>query len=356
MKKIIGKMIVVILIILLIVSINYYNTVKTELALITKENTKINKELNGKINSLNNLLTTEKEYNTKLIKENKEINKKLKLTEKTNTILLEQKSESEKAIASYRGILQYEPYFETKEKKYKDIITTFAGEYYDAILSDEKTKLYWREDMISHKRSVELGIIMSSIYRPLESEMFFTFKDNDNLILVPNEENRIEYKKYMKAIEDFYLTIDIKNLTEKEIIEKITKKIANKFSYDINNENPNNGNALSIIKKDKIVCSGYTDILKSVLDMAHIKNEKVLGKMKNIEKEFHIWNEVTLSNGEKYYIDITWADFEEENKYDKKYVLNKYKNFQDENREVIANVTIDNYEIIEQAVHDLNKK
>jgi hypothetical protein len=301
----------------------------------------INSKLEYKNSNLQ--LTSEKLKNTINIK-------KLDLKKDLQTVKLLNKRIYllNRNIEFYQKKLNYKPYFteedneyfEGKEKKLKEYLT-YLDEGKEA-----KYKYYG-----SGKEFYKMKILAEKFYSPLKSRMFDAKITNGGTVkLFYNRESLKYYGDLLKEISHIYASVDVESLSEKEIIKAFSRKISSEFTYDDelgSEEDFFNASPFGVIDEEKsIVCTGYTYIMQMLLDMAHIKNTTVLGYLEE-SNTGHVWNEVTLSNGEVYYIDVTWADFEKAGVYMEKYVLSKDIDFNDNQRSEILKSTIQNFEEIE---------
>lgn len=147
--------------------------------------------------------------------------------------------------------------------------------------------------------------------------------------LASQDLNKIFYKIDTHADTIRYNFLDLEDLTLKlvhptsDTTEKVRAMfywIAKNISYDkIGLRNDfwqkvpfNKGMAKIALKKKKTICSGYTMLLKSMLDIENIENEIVIGNAKTEEpsrtSDFydHVWNAVKIA-GKWYLVDATWG-------------------------------------------------
>lgn len=70
--------------------------------------------------------------------------------------------------------------------------------------------------------------------------------------------------------------------------------------YDMNDDNPNSGDAYGALFDGKAKCAGYADAMAIILDKLGVQNYKVAS-------EEHVWNAVYINNTWKH-LDLTWDD------------------------------------------------
>ncbi len=70
--------------------------------------------------------------------------------------------------------------------------------------------------------------------------------------------------------------------------------------YDMNEENPNSGDAYGVLFDGKAKCAGYADAMAIILDKLGVQNYKVAS-------DEHVWNAVYLNDTWKH-MDLTWDD------------------------------------------------
>lgn len=92
-------------------------------------------------------------------------------------------------------------------------------------------------------------------------------------------------------------------------IKKIHDFLINHMEYDKTLERTNTRNIYGALVEKSVVCEGYADALKYLLDAVGIPCVEVVGTGTNSagETEAHAWNYVQL-NGAWYAIDVTWDD------------------------------------------------
>jgi hypothetical protein len=180
-------------------------------------------------------------------------------------------------------------------------------------------------------------------YSPIKSRILKANLDSIGMIdLKYDTEALTEYQELSKILSDIYVSVDIEEMTEKEIITFFSRKIYEEFSskndkgYDTNFFNE------SYLEETDNTYYRYTYIMKMLLDMAYFKNSLVLGYLPE-DDTIHVWNQIILSDGEVYYVDIGWAYFQKTGIYNKRYILNKNIDFNDGKREEILRSIIQNY-------------
>lgn len=118
-------------------------------------------------------------------------------------------------------------------------------------------------------------------------------------------------KKYKNIQEIVYPLIEGIE-TEHEKFRAIFRWITENIEY--NRAAATVADADKIIRKNKAVCQGFSNLLKEMCDLAKIPCEVVVGytktELRDINKKLgktdHAWNTVTLY-GKKYLVDVTWA-------------------------------------------------
>ena len=92
-------------------------------------------------------------------------------------------------------------------------------------------------------------------------------------------------------------------------IKKIHDFLISHMEYDQTLERTNTRNIYGALVEKSVVCEGYADALKYLLDAVGIPCVEVVGTGTNSagETEAHAWNYVQL-NGAWYAIDVTWDD------------------------------------------------
>ena len=93
-------------------------------------------------------------------------------------------------------------------------------------------------------------------------------------------------------------------MTDVERIDRIICWICSHLTYDKDYHLRGLADALS---DGKGVCWHYSYLFKTLCDDIGIKCRVIEGEARN---ERHAWNEITY-NGEAYYFDLTWADYED---------------------------------------------
>lgn len=119
-------------------------------------------------------------------------------------------------------------------------------------------------------------------------------------------------KKKYKMVSDIAgpLTENLK--TEHEKFRAIFRWITENIEY--NKSAANAADADKVIRKNKAVCQGFSNLLKEMCESVKIPCEMVVGYTKTdvkdinrkLKKTDHAWNIVTLYN-KKYLVDVTWA-------------------------------------------------
>jgi len=119
-------------------------------------------------------------------------------------------------------------------------------------------------------------------------------------------------KKKYKMVSDIAgpLTENLK--TEHEKFRAIFRWITENIEY--NKSAANAADADKVIRKNKAVCQGFSNLLKEMCESVKIPCEVVVGYTKTdvkdinrkLKKTDHAWNIVTLYN-KKYLVDVTWA-------------------------------------------------
>ncbi|MDP2385851.1 MAG: transglutaminase domain-containing protein [Bacteroidota bacterium] len=119
-------------------------------------------------------------------------------------------------------------------------------------------------------------------------------------------------KKKYKTVSDIAgpLTENLK--TEHEKFRAIFRWITENIEY--NKSAANAADADKVIRKNKAVCQGFSNLLKEMCESVKIPCEMVVGYTKTdvkdinrkLKKTDHAWNIVTLYN-KKYLVDVTWA-------------------------------------------------
>jgi len=100
--------------------------------------------------------------------------------------------------------------------------------------------------------------------------------------------------------------------TEYEKFRVLFRWITENIEY--NKSAANAADADKVVRKNKAVCQGFSNLLKEMCNSANIECEVVVGYTKTdvkdinrkLKKTDHAWNIVTL-NGQKYLVDVTWA-------------------------------------------------
>ena len=92
-------------------------------------------------------------------------------------------------------------------------------------------------------------------------------------------------------------------------VKKIHDFLISHMEYDQTLERTNTRNIYGALVEKSVVCEGYADALKYLLDAVGIPCVEVVGTGTNSagETEAHAWNYVQL-NGVWYAIDVTWDD------------------------------------------------
>ena len=119
-------------------------------------------------------------------------------------------------------------------------------------------------------------------------------------------------KKKYKAITEIIapLTQDFK--TEPEKFRAIFRWITENIEY--NKAAAGATDADKVVRKNKAVCQGFSNLLKEMCESVNITCDVVVGYTKTdvkdinrkLKKTDHAWNIVTL-NGQKYLVDVTWV-------------------------------------------------
>jgi hypothetical protein len=264
-------------------------------------------------------------------------------------VLLKQRENLEKQVSEYMEIMQYKPYFEGN----KEFLTEKDQYHYNFFKMIEEAEEIEFDIFGTRIENVKLKRISDIIYYPVKSRLFDLYIGDKRAELRYNEEYIEYYDALLSEMSKYYQSLDVKKMTEKELIRAFSRKIANDFSYDKEHEETTelfHASAMGILEGKEVVCTGYTHMLRMLLDMAHIQNAPVLAYMPDSGNS-HIWNQVTLSNGEIFYVDLTWADFESGGVYDEFYILNKSIDFNDGKRDEITVATIKNVDKIKEILY-----
>jgi hypothetical protein len=119
-------------------------------------------------------------------------------------------------------------------------------------------------------------------------------------------------KKKYKTVSEIAgpLTENLK--TEHEKFRAIFRWITENIEY--NKSAANAADADKVVRKNKAVCQGFSNLLKEMCEAVNIPCDVVVGYTKTdvkdinrkLKKTDHAWNIVTLY-GKKYLVDVTWA-------------------------------------------------
>lgn len=119
-------------------------------------------------------------------------------------------------------------------------------------------------------------------------------------------------KKKYKNITEIAGPLTEKLNTEHEKFRAIFRWITDNIEY--NKAAGNVADADKIVRKNKAVCQGFSNLLKEMCDLVRIECEVITGYTKTevrdinkkLDKTDHAWNSVKL-NGQWYLCDVTWA-------------------------------------------------
>lgn len=119
-------------------------------------------------------------------------------------------------------------------------------------------------------------------------------------------------KKKYKTATELVAPLTESFTTEHEKFRVLFRWITENIEY--NKTAANVADADKVVRKNKAVCQGFSNLLKEMCNSANITCEVVVGYTKTdvkdinrkLKKTDHAWNIVTL-NGQKYLVDVTWA-------------------------------------------------
>ncbi len=119
-------------------------------------------------------------------------------------------------------------------------------------------------------------------------------------------------KKKYKAITEITYPLTEGLNTEHEKFRAIFRWITENIEYNKSAGSTTEGD--KIIRKNKAVCQGFSNLLKEMCETVHIPCEVVVGYTKTeakdinkkLKKTDHAWNMVQLY-GKSYLVDVTWA-------------------------------------------------
>lgn len=224
--------------------------------------------------------------------------------------------------------LQYKPYFINDDEIDK-------REAYIKKLKKDTLSGHIKEGKIS-MAGMENAKKISRLYQSMRQNLInifsFTYYNSDEILLIErNRDNSL-----LKEMSEIHEELDLSGKSERERIDVIVKYIADNYKYYIEKGEfviryrnifyqPFDDDSDS----DELQCMGYTNLFENLLFISGIKSRTVKAYLES-SKVGHAWNEVTLSNGKKYYFDLTFADMN--NKIDDQYLWAKKMDFGEKNR------------------------
>ncbi|HEY1038874.1 MAG TPA: transglutaminase domain-containing protein [Bacteroidia bacterium] len=119
-------------------------------------------------------------------------------------------------------------------------------------------------------------------------------------------------KKKYKTVSEIAVPLTEGLSTEHEKFRAIFRWITENIEY--NKAAANAADADKVVRKNKAVCQGFSNLLKEMCEKVGIPCDVVVGYTKTdvkdinrkLKKTDHAWNIVTLYN-KKYLVDVTWA-------------------------------------------------
>ncbi|MCD6068149.1 MAG: hypothetical protein K0S33_2975 [Bacteroidetes bacterium] len=127
------------------------------------------------------------------------------------------------------------------------------------------------------------------------------------------DKTAIEFpKKKYKTVSEIARPLTENLETEHEKFRAIFRWITENIEY--NKSAANAADADKVVRKNKAVCQGFSNLLKEMCEAVNIPCDVVVGYTKTdvkdinrkLKKTDHAWNIVTLY-GKKYLVDVTWA-------------------------------------------------
>lgn len=90
-----------------------------------------------------------------------------------------------------------------------------------------------------------------------------------------------------------------------EKVRKLNQYVCDHTDYDYSNQN---GSLTAFVNQEKVICSGYAEVLAYLLDCVNVKNFTVTDYVSSESSPvLHIWNVVYI-DGEWLHVDPTWND------------------------------------------------
>lgn len=119
-------------------------------------------------------------------------------------------------------------------------------------------------------------------------------------------------KKKYKNVSEIALPLTEKLKSDAEKFRAIFRWITENIEY--NKSASGSAEAEKVVRKNKAVCQGFSNLLKEMCDAVLIPCEVITGFTKTdykdidkkLKKSDHAWNSVELG-GKKYLVDVTWA-------------------------------------------------
>lgn len=236
--------------------------------------------------------------------------------------------EKDAYLALYYGFIEYDESIrmEIQEKDMKEVFTAVLYDNPDIFWVDFKYEYMVYSDSVA----------FSPKYRLTESEIK-TMQDSVN-----------------DKIDEIMAEVDkLDSEYEKELF--IHDYIVENTEYDLSTLNNLGDTVFSVLVSGKSICEGYSRAAQVLLDKAGISNYLVIGDTESDgEILSHMWNVVTL-NGEKYHLDVTWDDLNDDfdtvyfyfNVTDE-YISRDHTNIKPSNNN--CNSTLENYFVKENAM------